>query len=128
MSLIVACGLQREAAIIGRRLRDCEIVAGGGDSLRLERALDDAAALFPGIVLSFGIAGALDPNLRPGDLVIDGERSVLERLRTVFPAACVGAVAGSATIVATAGSSTRPAAISPSSAHAVCDAVEGAGV
>ncbi|HWK34914.1 phosphorylase [Sphingomonas sp.] len=100
MTLIVACGLRREAAIIGGAGRDIVVIAGGGDAALLERALDDAAARSPGVMLSAGLAGALDSGLRPGDLVIDGE--VVETLRGVLPTAVIGAVAGSDAIVATA--------------------------
>lgn len=46
------------------------IVAGGGDAARLEAALE-ARAAEARIILSCGIAGALDPGLKAGDVVID---------------------------------------------------------
>jgi adenosylhomocysteine nucleosidase len=70
VTLLVACGLTREAKII-RRIGVIPI-AGGGDAQRLEDLLEDAIATFgpfSGIVSS-GIAGALDPALKPGDVVI----------------------------------------------------------
>ena len=73
MTLLVACGLQREAAIIVRP--GWVVVAGGGDAARLERELE-AAVERGGVraVLSCGVAGALEPGLRAGDVVV-GELS-----------------------------------------------------
>ena len=67
MSVLVACGLVREAAIIARP--GFVVVAGGGDSARLERELE-AAVGGASVVLSCGVAGALDPALRAGDVVV----------------------------------------------------------
>ncbi|TPG54933.1 phosphorylase [Sphingomonas glacialis] len=67
MTLLVACGLHREAAIIARP--GVVVVAGGGDSARLERELE-AAVAGAFAVLSCGVAGALDPRLRAGDVVV----------------------------------------------------------
>lgn len=100
MTLIVACGLIREARVIARPGRDVLTVAGGGDSARLERELDRLAALFPSVILSSGVAGALDAALKPGDLVIDGQPDVLDHLREALPHAVVGTVIGSDKIVA----------------------------
>ncbi len=100
MTLIVACGLQREAKIICRRERDVFVVAGGGQSARLEAELDEEAEIFPGLILSAGVAGALDPALRTGDIVIHGEAGVVSRLKRALPDAVVGAVIGSDTIAA----------------------------
>jgi len=101
VTLIVACGLTREAQVIARPGRDVLTVAGGGDSARLERELDRLAGIFPGVILSSGVAGALDSALRPGDLVIDGQPDLLDHLRHILPHAAVGAVIGSDSIVAT---------------------------
>lgn len=65
--LLVACGLAREAAIIARP--GVTVVAGGGDGARLERDLE-AAIGGATAVLSCGVAGALDPRLRAGDVVV----------------------------------------------------------
>lgn len=69
MTLLVACGLVREARIFTGP--DVVAVAGGGDAERLEAALERAIAA-GGVtaMLSSGIAGALDPALAPGDVVI----------------------------------------------------------
>lgn len=102
MTLIVACGLKREARIFIHPERDVLAVIGGGDAARLDRELDDAAEMFPGIILSCGIAGALVPELKPGDVVIDGEASVVEHLRRALPQAHCGRIVGNDAIVATA--------------------------
>ncbi|OYY63973.1 phosphorylase [Sphingomonas sp. 28-62-11] len=67
MTILVACGLQREANI----LRGLGVIAipGGGDAVRLEAVLDGQAAGAT-IIVSAGIAGALDPALTAGDVVI----------------------------------------------------------
>jgi nucleoside phosphorylase len=67
VSVLVACGLVREAAILARP--GFVVVAGGGDSVRLERELE-AAVAGASVVLSCGVAGALDPALRAGDVVV----------------------------------------------------------
>lgn len=66
--ILVACGLQREANI----LRGLGVVAipGGGDAARLEAVLDGQAAGAT-LIVSAGIAGALDPALKAGDVVVD---------------------------------------------------------
>ncbi|MCH4894091.1 phosphorylase [Sphingomonas sp. SFZ2018-12] len=65
--ILIACGLQREAKILGRP--GVITVPGGGDAARLEAMLE---AQTPGatMVVSSGIAGALDPALMAGDIVI----------------------------------------------------------
>ena len=68
--ILVACGLVREAKLLSGRNIVC--VPGGGDAARLEAALQDHLEIFPDvkIILSCGIAGALDPTLLAGDLVL----------------------------------------------------------
>ena len=102
MTLIIACGLKREARIFDRAGRDLVVVIGGGVAATLDRDLDAKAEMFPGIVLSCGIAGALGPSLRPGDVVIDGNVVVVERLGQALPHAHRGVIVGSDAIVATA--------------------------
>ncbi|WP_084355843.1 phosphorylase family protein [Novosphingobium lentum] len=65
--VLVVTGLKREGSVVsGEGVR---IVAGGGSADRLAREL---AALAPGAagIISFGMAGALDPALRLGDWVV----------------------------------------------------------
>jgi hopanoid-associated phosphorylase len=101
VTLVIACGLKREARIFDRPGRDVFVVIGGGDAARLDSALDDMAQAHPGIVVSSGLAGALDPTLRPGDVVIDGNSRLVARLQAMLPDARVGAIVGSDTIAAT---------------------------
>lgn len=119
MTLLVACGLTREARIFARD--NVVAVAGGGDAARLEAGLEAAVAA-GGVraILSGGIAGALDPALRPGDVVIgtlfsresgspeqpDAAFAALDsrfrgRTRESLPNARFGCIVGSDTIVAT---------------------------
>ncbi|WP_066650048.1 MULTISPECIES: phosphorylase family protein [Sphingomonas] len=67
MTILIACGLQREAAILSRE--GVRAIPGGGDAARLEAALE-AAAPGAAMLLSCGIAGALDPALKAGDVVL----------------------------------------------------------
>ena len=75
MTILVATGLHKEAGIL--RGPGVVVVAGGGDGARLERELEAAA---PGatVILSSGLAGALAPGLKAGDLII-GSLSQRER-------------------------------------------------
>ena len=68
MNVIAVSGLAREARI-ARRARMVAVV-GAGDSALLTRRLEEAIAAGAKGIISFGIAGALAPLLRPGDLVI----------------------------------------------------------
>ncbi len=68
--ILIACGLQRESKI----LTGPGVIAipGGGNAVRLEAALETHLELFPDVslLLSCGIAGALDPVLVAGDVVV----------------------------------------------------------
>ncbi|WP_246725262.1 phosphorylase [Beijerinckia sp. L45] len=66
-TIIVACGLKAEAKIAAGP--DVTVIAGGGDGLALEAALT-AAVRQGGALVSFGIAGGLAPELRPGAIVV----------------------------------------------------------
>ena len=79
--VIAVCGLNRE----GRLLRGAgvRVIAGGGDPVRLAETLAREAAGADGII-SFGMAGALDPGLRIGDWVIG------EGLSGAYTGACDG--------------------------------------
>lgn len=75
------------------------IVVGGGDPVRLEAELE-AAAPNARAMLSSGIAGAVAPHLKAGDVVIGGSDAFVEVLRKGFPNAHFGTVVGSDTIIA----------------------------
>jgi hopanoid-associated phosphorylase len=77
--VVAVVGLKREAAVL--RGLDVVAIAGGGAPDRLARDLAEAAKHASGII-SFGMAGALDPSLRLGDWVIG------ERLAGAFEGAC----------------------------------------
>ena len=75
MTILVATGLRKEAAILSGP--GVTVVAGGGNGVRLEAELE-AAVSSARAILSCGLAGALDPSLKAGDLVI-GSLSPRER-------------------------------------------------
>ncbi len=102
MRLIAACGLKREARIITRACPEAVAVIGGGAAAQLEARLEAAADGFAGVLLSCGIAGALSPGLRPGDVVIDGDDAVLATLRRALPDAVSGKIVGGDAILASA--------------------------
>ncbi len=70
------------------------VIAGGGDGPRLERELD-LGAIDATLILSSGLAGAFDPKLMVGDIVLDGPKTLVERLQIALPQAHVGPVQGS---------------------------------
>ena len=84
MTILAVCGLQKEAKIA--RGVGVVAVSGGGDAKALGERLDAITDDITGII-SFGIAGALSPLLKPGDVVI-AERIVTARhsLRAEGPA------------------------------------------
>ena len=67
-SILVVAGLAREARIAAGP--GVEAIQAGGSPQRLRLLLDARDAPACGGVVSFGIAGGLDPVLRPGDVVI----------------------------------------------------------
>src|ERR1700709_2769730 len=66
-SIIVACGLKAEAKIAAGPA--VVVIAGGGDGRALETALNASATMARALV-SFGIAGGLAPELRPGTILV----------------------------------------------------------
>ena len=68
-SVLIVCGLKREAAILKGPGRTT--LCGDASTLRLKLA--EAASLKPSLVVSWGLCGALDPRLRPGDLILAKE-------------------------------------------------------
>jgi hopanoid-associated phosphorylase len=74
--ILVATGLKREARILAGP--DARVIAGGGDSARLERELE-AAAPDAEAIISMGLCGALADELRPGDWVVASEVVIAPR-------------------------------------------------
>jgi adenosylhomocysteine nucleosidase len=68
-SVLIVCGLKREAAILAGPGRTT--LCGDASTLRLRLA--EAASLKPSLVVSWGLCGGLDPRLRPGDLILGAE-------------------------------------------------------
>ena len=68
MTVIAVSGLAREARI-ARRAKVTTAI-GGGDAALLERRIEEAIRAGAKGIISFGIAGALAPLLKPGDTVI----------------------------------------------------------
>jgi len=90
------------------------VVSTGGDPDATEREVEAMIREGAEKLVSFGIAGALDPSLKPGDLILasavhlpDGHRQATDQKWLVhishrLPQARIADVAGSSTIVATA--------------------------
>jgi adenosylhomocysteine nucleosidase len=108
--ILAVTGLERERRMLARP--GVEVVAGGGDHVRLEAALDQLASGMAGII-SIGIAGALEPGLRLGhwvvaDAVRDAGETVptdlewTDRLARRLPRAAKGLLLGVDVLVATA--------------------------
>ena len=108
--ILAVTGLERERRMLAGP--GVEAVAGGGDHVRLEAAIDQLASGMGGII-SIGIAGGLEPGLRPGRWVVadavgdagdaaptDAEWS--ERLVRRLPRAAKGLLLGVDALVATA--------------------------
>lgn len=94
MTVLVVCGLIREARLARRLVPEADILIGGGQSTRLRAELTERARAHRGTILSVGIAGGLDPELTPGCIVIDGDPGTLARLALALPDAKIGKVIG----------------------------------
>ena len=77
--VIVVTGTLREAALLEGR--NVEVIAGGSDPERLFLNLEKAARNCAGII-SFGMAGGIDPTLKLGEVIIG------KRLTGTFHAKC----------------------------------------
>lgn len=84
MTVVAVCGLAVEARIA--RGVDVVTVAGGGRSDLLAEAIERAIIDGASSLISFGIAGALDPALRPGRLIVADRVVAHDRTFTVDPA------------------------------------------
>ena len=110
MTVLAVTGLKREARIAGRA--GVVAVAGGGDAASLKAKLDALHGDIKGVI-SVGLAGALSPLLKVGDVVI-ADQVIQERetwrcsgdwriaLAARLPHAHQGPVVGSTAIIATA--------------------------
>ena len=111
MPLGIVTGMASEARIFGA---DALIISAGGDAAATREGIARLIARGADRLVSFGIAGALDPSLKPGDLIIgsavrtrDGERQPVDQkwlahLTTHLAAVRIADVVGSTTIAATA--------------------------
>src|SRR5258708_9856892 len=108
--IVAVTGLEGERRVVAGP--GVEAVAGGGDHVRLEAALDQLASAMDGII-SIGIAGGLEPGLRPGrwvvaDAVRDAGEAIptdpawTDRLTRRLPRAAKGLLLGVDALVATA--------------------------
>lgn len=68
LPILMIAGMQREAACIAAE--GVIVLCSGANSTQLRTSLDDLSAQEFGAVVSFGLAGGLDPALRPGDCVV----------------------------------------------------------
>jgi hopanoid-associated phosphorylase len=107
VTILAVTGLTREAEIAGTE--DVVAVAGGGDAVGLARKLDALHGDISGVI-SIGLAGALSPLLKVGDVVIadqiyfGGEKWKCDNLWRValaakLPGAHQGPLTGSDTIL-----------------------------
>jgi hopanoid-associated phosphorylase len=79
--LIVVSGLLAEARIA--RGRGVDVIVGGGDAMRLASDIDRVIGDGGNALMSFGMAGGLQPGIAPGSVVIPSEVvSGEERFRT----------------------------------------------
>ena len=105
MTILIATGLRREARLMAGL--GVTVIAGGGDAARLERELE-ALAGSASAILSSGLAGALDPALEVGNVVIGGvtdvarDERLMGRLARLVQGGKVGTIAGSDNPLATA--------------------------
>lgn len=102
--VVAVVGLQREAAVL--RGLDVQAIAGGGAPDRLARELA-AAARHADAIISFGMAGALSPDLALGDWVIGNRVGVhecdapwIETLSHRLPDARVGPIHADGKLIA----------------------------
>lgn len=101
--IIAAVGLAREARIA--QAQGVHAMIGGGDAAALAEALRHAVAQSAAGIISFGIAGGLDPALKPGTCIVgssvwDGKTRLAtdpvwsKNLRATLPRAITGDIAG----------------------------------
>jgi len=113
--IVAAVGLAREARIIAGP--DMTVAIGACNPERLREQLSTAAQ-GARAVISFGLAGALSPMLKPGDCIVasavhagpqtfPADRTWAEAARSRLPNAILGEIAGADAIVTSAGQKRR---------------------
>ena len=112
--IVAVCGMEREARIAAGASVTTVV---GGSSGRLRARLESALAGARGVI-SIGIAGALSPQLRPGDPIVAaavlarGKRFAADaewsaRLAAQLPGAMLAPIAGTDALIATAAEKAR---------------------
>lgn len=113
----IVTGLQSEAKLLAGL--PLGIVSGGGRPAATRRKIDELIAQGVEGLISFGIAGGLDPALRTGDIVISatvvdaegrqhvGNPAWLERALSLLPSCAAGHIYASDRIVETTGEKRR---------------------
>lgn len=111
MTIGVVTGMASEARLL--REQGIAVISTGGDPLTTKRGVEHLIREGATKLVSFGIAGALDPSLKPGDLILasavrlpDGHRQSADQkwlvhIAQALPHARIADVAGSSTIAAT---------------------------
>jgi hopanoid-associated phosphorylase len=98
-ALVVVVGMVREARIVSGK--GMTVLIGGGQSARLSRDLEQAMLAGAAGAVSFGLCGALHPDLDAGDVIVDSDHpDWLGRLQAQVPGAYPGRVSGGDVIVA----------------------------
>jgi hopanoid-associated phosphorylase len=98
--LLAVTGMQREAKLLHRR---CDVVVAGSDNSTLASKIDVAIARGARGILSFGICGALSPELEIGSVVVGAEIVCREERRQadeVWTGALTGACDAATGVVA----------------------------
>jgi adenosylhomocysteine nucleosidase len=106
LSLVVVVGMVREARIVAGE--GLTVLIGGGQSARLVRNIEKAIVSGAAGLVSFGLCGALNPELEAGDIVVDSDDPEwLDQLRAAVPEAYAGRVLGGDEMIVSAREKTR---------------------
>jgi hopanoid-associated phosphorylase len=106
LPLVVVVGMVREARIVSGE--GVTVLIGGGQSARLRHNLERAIVAGAAAVVSFGLCGALHPDLDAGDIIVESDDPAwLGRLRSALPDAHAGRMLGGDRMVASAREKTR---------------------
>lgn len=112
MRLGIVTGMVSEARLL--KGVECAVISGGGDAEATRRKIDSLVAGGATHLVSFGIAGALDPSLQPGDLllatqvvmpdgaVVETDTTWREQITAKIDSARLASIAGASSAVATA--------------------------